>query len=70
LTLIRLRPDKVEIQIHVDRLEVGCSFFVPCINVKQAQRQMYEQSAALGIKFKSKSGVYNGLYGVCFSRVS
>ena len=47
-----LNPDGVEIQIPWNKLEVGSSVFIPCINNKKASRAALKIARELKITIK------------------
>jgi hypothetical protein len=50
-------PDKVRIVIPWENLEVGHSFFVPCINMDTAKRQLLAIASRLGMTLTFRTRV-------------
>jgi len=64
-----LTPDGVRFYVPWYELEVGCSVFVPCINVVALQKQLVKKAKDLGIRIRYETRVENGIFGLRFWRV-
>ena len=70
LTHNQIAPDGALIVIDWDRLKVGSSVFVPCINTTLAKRQVREIFERRGWKMRVVIRPERELWGVRFWRIS
>jgi len=70
LTHNQIAPDGALIVIDWDRLKVGSSVFVPCINTTLAKRQVREIFERRGWKMRVAIRPERELWGVRFWRVA
>jgi len=59
-----LDPDGVLITINWETMDVGWSFFIPCLDVEKAQLQLKEVEKLKNWKFKTQTCVENKKLGL------
>lgn len=59
-----IAPDGVRIVVNWQRMLVGYSVFVPCINARVAREQVNEIFKRKKWKYKAKTTIENGKLGV------
>jgi hypothetical protein len=59
-----IAPDGVRIIVHWDKMEVGASVFVPCINARKTREQVNVIFKRKGWKYKAKTTIESGKLGV------
>jgi len=64
-----LAPDGVRIIVDWDRFTVGTSFFVPCVDVLEAKKQVKKVVEDRGWKVDSRLRIEDECFGVRFWRV-
>lgn len=70
LKLDDLDPDGVHIVVDWGALQVGSSFFVPCINTPAARRQVNGVFDRRGWKMRVYTGPEAGIWGIRVWRVA
>ncbi len=64
-----LAPDGVRIIVDWDKFTVGTSFFVPCVDVLEAKKQVKKVVEARSWKVDSRLRIEDECFGVRFWRV-
>tara|TARA_Y100000004_G_scaffold177078_1_gene218283 strand:- start:91 stop:306 length:216 start_codon:yes stop_codon:yes gene_type:complete len=64
LKLDDIAPDGVRIVVRWDKMSVGASVFVPCINARKAREQVNEIFKRKKWKYKAKTTIESGKLGV------
>jgi hypothetical protein len=59
----------MQIKFPWDRLEVGQSVFVPCINTDGVRERGLRAAIPYDIKLDAAVGLRGGMYGVLFTRL-
>jgi hypothetical protein len=59
-----IAPDGVRIIVRWDKMVVGASIFVPCINARKAREQVNEIFKRKKWKYKAKTTIESGKLGV------
>tara|TARA_R100001460_G_scaffold10720_1_gene25331 strand:+ start:435 stop:653 length:219 start_codon:yes stop_codon:yes gene_type:complete len=59
-----LDPDGVLITVNWEAMDVGWSFFIPCLDVEKAQLQLKEVEKLKNWKFKTQTCVENKKLGL------
>lgn len=59
-----IRPDGVLVRVHWEKLEVGSSFFIPCLNTKKAMDELRRIAKRKEMKLTFKEIIENGCYGL------
>lgn len=59
-----IAPDGVRIIVHWDKMRVGASVFVPCINARKTREQVNVIFKRKGWKYKAKTTIESGKLGV------
>ncbi len=62
-------PDGERITIQWDKLTIGASMFIPCLDTTTAQAQLYNVAKQKGIKLKFSKRIEGGLWGLRAWRV-
>lgn len=60
----KISPDGFPLRVSLDKLEVGMSIFVPCVNTNRAKRQCKSYAKKNGMELVLAVRVENGLYGL------
>ena len=64
-----LSPDGVQVIVRWDRMSVGTSIFVPCINTPEAVRQAKKITGGKGWRIETRVRIEDGRLGVRIWRV-
>ena len=64
LKLEDLDPDGVHVTVNWDAMDVGWSFFLPCLDVEKAQLQLKIVEKTRDWKFKTQTCVEDGKLGL------
>ena len=64
LKLDDIAPDGVRIVVRWDKMGVGASVFVPCINARKTREQVNVIFKRKGWKYKAKTTIESGKLGV------
>ena len=64
-----INPDGADIVLMWHLLDVGASFFVPCINTTKAKRQIRRQAYVRHYGIEIRCRIENGLHGLRVWRV-
>ncbi len=64
LKLDDIAPDGVRIIVRWDRMGVGASVFIPCINARKAREQVNEIFKRKGWKYLAKTTIESDKLGV------
>jgi K+-transporting ATPase c subunit len=64
-----LHPDGVRIVISWDKMQVGASVFVPCINTEEAKKQIAKIAKKKGWKVQNHIRIEDEKFGVRIWRV-
>ena len=59
-----IAPDGVRIIVSWDKMRVGASVFVPCINARKTREQVNVIFKRKGWKYKAKTTIESGKLGV------
>lgn len=59
-----LCPDGVVLNVHWDKLVVGSSAFIPCMNTKAAKHALKRISDKRKIRLEMEIGIEAGVYGL------
>lgn len=64
-----ISPDGVELVLMWHLLDVGASFFVPCVNTSKAKREIRKQAQVRNYGIEIRCRIENGTYGLRVWRV-
>jgi|TARA_R100000479_G_C6311322_1_gene174123 hypothetical protein len=64
LKLDDIAPDGVRIIVRWDKMVVGASVFIPCINARKAREQVNVIFKRKGWQYKAKTTIENNKLGV------
>ena len=65
-----IKPDGVRIVIQWDKLEVGASMFIPCLNTTKAKAQLNKIAEEKGMTLQLTPRIEEGQWGVRVWRVA
>ena len=64
-----LNPDKIKVIVDWDKMVVGASVFVPCVDTDKAKAQANKVAEIKGWTFEMRVRVENDMFGVRIWRV-
>lgn len=59
-----IAPDQVKIVVDWDKMVVGASVFIPCINNVKARKQLLDIAQRKNWQIETRVRVENGMFGV------
>jgi len=59
-----IAPDQVKIIVDWDKMVVGASVFIPCINNVKARKQLLDIAQRKNWQIETRVRVENGMFGV------
>lgn len=61
----QLNPDGVMIEVDMSKLYAGSSFFIPCLNIPLATKQVQDIAAQHGMRpFTIQTSIHEGMLGI------
>jgi hypothetical protein len=69
LRLDDIKPDGVRVVIHWNKLDVGMSMFIPCINTTRAKTELNRIAKEKGMQLQMTPRIEGGKWGVRVWRV-
>ena len=64
-----LNPDKVKVIVEWDKMLVGASVFVPCIDTDKAKQQISKIATLKGWTLETRVRIENEMFGVRIWRI-
>jgi hypothetical protein len=64
-----LHPDGVRVEVAWDKMQVGMSVFLPCINTEEAKKQVDKIADAKGWKLQTQARIEDERFGLRIWRV-
>jgi hypothetical protein len=59
-----IAPDRVKIIVDWDKMVVGASVFIPCINNVKARKQLLDIAQRKNWQIETRVRIENGMFGV------
>ena len=64
-----LNPDKVKVIVEWDKMVVGASVFVPCVDTDKAKQQVSKIAEDKGWTIETRVRIENNMFGVRIWRI-
>ena len=64
-----LNPDKVKVIVEWDKMVVGASVFVPCVDTDKAKQQVSKIAGDKGWTIETRVRIENNMFGVRIWRI-